>query len=369
MVGCGRNVADEQQEWTQKVSDQLLEQGKIPKVGVILSSTDSAMNQTVINALTESSKSQVIDLRVVYPNEIPVTQDAVKYLAENNYAMIIGLAADYEQLVNKLRAKYPETTFVAIDSEVEGPNTLSLVFKEEEGGYLAGVLAAMVNKSGIVGFIGGKADDPRALSYQAGYYQGVNYVNQKFSKNVRITSSFVGYFDKDIKPEKAQNLTVQQYTYGADIIFQVAGKAATGVFQVASQRGGLVIGSEVNQNWMAPGLVPASVVKNFDSVLKNVVDQYASGKVPRGVLVYSLKNNGIRITDMRNLEGVERISVKQQQSPMDKILKIKTWVSDETVVELQQVRAQISQGTIKVSEGLSQEYIKALSPIPSNPNQ
>lgn len=367
MVGCGRTVADDQQEWTQKVSDQLIEKGTIPKVGVILSNTDSYMNQLVVNSLTGFTKNRIVDLRVVFHNEIPITQDAVKYLAENNYTMIIGLAPDYEQAVSKLRNKYPETTFVTIDTEVEGANTLSLVFKEEEGGYLAGVLAGMINKTGLVGFVGGKADDPQVLAYQAGFYQGVRYVNQKFNKDIRINSKFVGYFDKDIKPEKAKDITVQQYTYGADVIFQVAGKAAEGVFQGANQRGGLVIGSEVNQNWKLPGLVPASIVKNFETVLINVVNQFALGKPPRGVLVYSLKNNGIRLTDMRNLEGSERVGVKQKQPVMDKILEIKNRVADEAVVELQEVRSQISQGNIKVSEQLSEGYLKSLSPIPQTP--
>ena len=132
------------------------------------------------------------------------------------------------------------------------PNLVALKFKEEEGSYLVGALAALLNKTGKLGFVGGM-EIPLIKKFEAGYVAGVHAVRPKTQVIIKYAGT-TGTAFKD--PTKGSELALAEYNQGADIIYHASGSTGLGVFEAAREKGKLAIGVDSDQYDEAPGQHP-----------------------------------------------------------------------------------------------------------------
>jgi basic membrane protein A len=160
----------------------------------------------------------------------------------------------------------------------------SFVFREHEGAFLAGLLAALASKSGRIGFVGGQ-DIPLVRKVLCGYEQGAKYANPKIKLVWAMTGTTNAAWTD---PARGGELTRVQAAQGADVVFAAAGTTGLGVLQAASDLGLLGIGVDSNQNGLHPGHMLTSMLKRTDVA----VYQAFKGVQP-GVTALGLKEGGL----------------------------------------------------------------------------
>ena len=176
-------------------------------------------------------------------------EQAFRKFARDGHNPVIGTGFSMEAAMKKVAAEFPETQFAIIDMVVDLPNVRSIVFKEEEGSYLVGVLAAMASKTGKVGFVGGM-DIPLIRKFACGYVQGAKAVNPDIEVFQNMTGDTGAAWND---PVKGGELAKAQIEQGADVVYHAAGGTGIGVLQAAADAGKLGIGVDSNQNYLHPG--------------------------------------------------------------------------------------------------------------------
>ena len=187
-------------------------------------------------------------------------EQAMRRMADKGANPIIGVGFAQGSTMEKVAKDFPKLQFAIIDSVVKLPNVESVVFKEQEGSFLVGMMAALASKSGKVGFIGGM-DIPLIRKFQCGYEQGAKFANPK----VEVTSNMTGTTPAAWNdPTRGGELAKAQFAKGVDVIFAAAGGTGVGVYQAAKDGGKLAIGVDSNQNHLHPGYILTSMVKRVD---------------------------------------------------------------------------------------------------------
>ena len=214
-------------------------------------------------------------------------EQALRRLAESGSNPIVMTGFAFGAVLDKVAPDYPNTKFAIVDMVVEQPNVRSVVFTEEQGSYLVGIMAAMASKSGTVGFVGGM-DIPLIHKFACGYAQGVKAARP----DAKIIQNYVGTTPAAWNdPVKAGELTKAQHSQGADVVYAAAGGSGLGVLQAAADGGFLSIGVDSNQNHLFPGKVLTSMVKRVDNA---VFEAFTEGEaLTTGVKVMDLASEGV----------------------------------------------------------------------------
>ena len=214
-------------------------------------------------------------------------EQAIRNFADQGYSPIIAAGFAQAAAVEKVAKEYPDLKFAIVDMVVDLPNVQSIVFKEEEGSYLIGLLAGMASKSGKVGFVGGM-DIPLIRKFGCGYAQGVKAVNADATVILNMTGTTPAAWND---PVKGAELAKGQKAQGADVIYAAAGGTGVGVLQAAADEGILSIGVDSNQNYMHPGSVLTSMLKRVDNA---VYEAFKEGvDLAPGINVMGLANEGV----------------------------------------------------------------------------
>ena len=214
-------------------------------------------------------------------------EQAIRNFADQGYSPIIAAGFAQAAALEKVAKEYPDLKFAIVDMVVDLPNVQSIVFKEEEGSYLVGLLAGMASKSGKVGFVGGM-DIPLIRKFGCGYAQGVKAVNPDATVVLNMTGTTPAAWND---PVKGAELAKAQKAQGADVIYAAAGGTGIGVLQTAADEGILSIGVDSNQNYMHPGKVLTSMLKRVDNA---VYEAFKEGEaLTPGINVMGLANDGV----------------------------------------------------------------------------
>ena len=214
-------------------------------------------------------------------------EQALRRFAEAGNNPIVMAGFSFGSALTTVAPDYPDTKFVIIDMVVDAPNVRSIVFSEEQGSYLVGMLAAMASKTGTVGFIGGM-DIPLIRNFACGYVQGVLAANPDATIISNMTGTTPAAWND---PVKGSELTLAQISQGADVVYAAAGGTGVGVLQTAADNNILSIGVDANQNYMHPGQVLTSMLKRVDNA---VYDAFTAGAdVETGFNVMGLANGGV----------------------------------------------------------------------------
>lgn len=295
------------------------------KIGLVTemnSIHDKSFNQSVWEGLTKFGKEAGLkankDYKFKQSTEQKNYEKNIKYFAKRNYDLVIGAGFYLKDAMNTVSKKYKKTNFAIIDSRVNQPNVVSIVFKDNEGGFLAGVIAALKTKTNKVGFIGG-ADNEVINRFKFGFMAGAKTINPK----IEVISDNINSFNKR---KKGSNLAASFYDQGADIIFQAAGYSGLGVFDEAKKitvrenRKVWVIGVDRDQyeEGLPENVTLISIVKTINQAVYNTAVDVKNKEFQGGkTLIYGLKEDGIKLIKAKN--NVEDDILKKVDDYKEKI--------------------------------------------------
>src|ERR671912_2076428 len=276
-----------------------------------------------------------IVLRDIEPGNPTSIEPAMRAFAERNYDLIIGIGFAQMPIIESVAKDYPNIRFAVVDGVSNLPNVASLVFKEHEGSYLVGILAARASKTGTIGFLGGM-DIGLIHRFKEGYEEGAKSVNP----NIRVIPNYVGVTDAAWNnPGKGKEIALAQISKGADVIFTAAGNSGLGAFDAVEQAGTVngrathfVIGVDANQNMVKPGFVLTSMVKRVDNAVYSIVEDVKNKKFKGGVHVYGLDADGVAY------------SLDQYNKPL---------IPAEVLQEAEAAKQKIIAGEIKVTDAMN----------------
>jgi basic membrane protein A len=234
-------------------------------------------------------------------------EQAQRRLAERGANPIVGIGFSQGSAAEKVAKDFPKTQFVVIDAEVKLPNVQSIVFKEHEGSFLAGVMAAMASKTGKVGFVGGM-DIPLIRKFACGYEQGAKYANPKIEVTTNMTGTTPQAWND---PARGAELAKSQFAGGVDVVFAAAGGTGIGVYQAAKDAGKLAIGVDSNQNHLQPGTMLTSMVKHVDVAVYKAFKGGSSG-LTSGLSSLGLKEGGVDVAIDENNARLVTPAMKQK---------------------------------------------------------
>lgn len=209
--------------------------------------------------------------------------------ASKGYDPILAVGFAQADALTKVAKEFPKVHFAIIDAVVDLPNVQSIVFKEQEGSFLVGILAAMKSTTGTVGFVGGM-DIPLIRKFECGYAQGAKYANPNVKVLMNMTGTTPAAWND---PVKGGELAKSQIEQGADVVYAAAGGTGVGVYQAAADAGKFAIGVDSNQNYLQPGHMLSSMVKRVDVATEDTFKAAKAGTWKPGVLVLGLKEDGV----------------------------------------------------------------------------
>lgn len=320
------------------------EKGKI-KVGIVFDiggKNDRSFNAAAWEGVKRANRDFDIVLRDVEPGNPTSIEPAMRAFAERNFDLIIGVGFAQGPIMQKVAEDYPNIKFAIVDGVITDkdgkplPNVASLVFREHEGSYLVGMIAASKSKTGTLGFIGGM-DIPLIHKFETGYEEGAKSVNP----NVRIVQNYVGVTDAAWNnPGKGKELALSQIQNGADVIFTAAGNSGLGAFDAVEQYGKnadgeankFVIGVDSDQNGVKPGYVLTSMVKRVDNAVYDVVKEVLDGKFQGGFHVFGLDKDGVAYAMDEYNKGL---------------------IPDDVLLKVEDAKKKIINGQIKVTDAMA----------------
>lgn len=251
---------------------------------------DKSFNEGVYNGATKFSKDTGIPFRDLEIQNESQREQVLRKFAKDGYSPIIMPGFAWATVLTKIADEYPKTKFGIIDTVVEKPNVQSMVFKQEEGSFLVGVIAAETTKTGKVGFVGGM-DIPLISAFECGYAQGVKYDSGGKTEVIANMTGTTPAAWND--PVKGGELARSQIDRGADIIYAAAGSTGQGVLKAAADAGKFGIGVDSNQNGLFPGKILTSMLKHVDVATYDSFMAAKNGTWKGGLQVFGLKNDGV----------------------------------------------------------------------------
>ena len=244
---------------------------------------------------------------------------SLKKVADTGASPIIAVGYENVLAVVNIAEHYPNTRFTVVDGLVPPlyPNVQSVLFKDHEGAFLVGLIAAKISQRSHVGFVGGM-DIPLIRNFQLGFAQGARYGNPA----IAVESDFVG--DTPYawsNPVEAHKLAIKQFDAGADIIFAAAGGSGLGVLKAANETGKMAIGVDTNQNGLFPGHVLTSMVKRVDMVVYDALKLSRDGKWNPGIKYLGIKEGALDYAvDENNRKLISSDLIEQVATAKERII-------------------------------------------------
>jgi basic membrane protein A and related proteins len=245
---------------------------------------DKSFNEAAYNGMERWKKETGKNYLEFEVSNESQREQAIRRMAEKGASPIIAMSFSQASAIEKVAKDFPKLKFAIIDDVVKLPNVQSVVFKEQEGSFLVGMLAAMASKTGKVGFVGGM-DIPLIRKFECGYEQGAKFANAKAEVFQNMTGTTGAAWND---PARGGELAKAQFSKGADVVFAAAGGTGMGVYQAAKDGGKLAIGVDSNQNHIQPGTMLTSMLKRVDVAVYNVSKNHTPG-----VSVLGLKEEGV----------------------------------------------------------------------------
>ncbi len=252
---------------------------------------DRSFNQAAYDGAERFKK----ETGVTY-NEFEITntaerEQAIRNLARRGASVVIAVGFNNHAAIETVAKEFPNVKFTIIDSVVDLPNVQSVTFREHEGSFLVGMAAALVSKTGKVGFVGGM-DVPIIRKFYKGYEEGAKHAKSSVEVFMNMTGTTPTAF-RD--PTRGAELARGQFDRGVDVVFAAAGATGTGVYQAAKDAGKFAIGVDSNQNHLHPGTMLTSMVKRVDVAVYEAMTQARAGSWKPGARALGLKEEGVGV--------------------------------------------------------------------------
>ena len=292
---------------------------------------DNSFNDSAARGIEKAKAELGIAAEELEPGDGADRESALRQLAAKKHELVLGIGFLFTDDVDAVAKDFPHKKFACIDYTTGGdrvvpPNVAALKFKEEEGSFLVGALAALVSKTGTVGFVGGM-EIPLIHKFEAGFVAGAKAARP----DVKVIVKYAGVTGDAFKnPAKGKELAIAIYSQGADVIFHASGATGQGVFAAAQEQKKLAIGVDSDQYALAPGSVLTSMVKRVDIAVFDTIKSVKDGTFQAGVRTFDLKSGGVDyVYDDRN----------------------KALIPDDVRAKVEALRARIVAGEIQVPSG------------------
>ena len=207
------------------------------------------------------------------PQAVGQMAQALRRFAARGNDPVVAIGFLQAGALAEVAPEFPEARFTIVDAVVEAPNVQSVVFREHEGAYVIGVLAAMASETGTVGMVGGM-DIPLIRRFGCGFAQGAKATDPEAEVLINFAGDTPAAFSD---PARGAELARSQIDRGADVILQAAGGSGLGVLQAAAGAGVLGIGTDSNENGLHPGHVLTSLRKRTDVAVVEAFADWAPG--------------------------------------------------------------------------------------------
>ena len=255
----------------------------------------------------------------------------IAQLSEGDWDIIIAGTWQLQEILEKLAPKNPKKKYITYDTTVTYSkgglgNVYSILYKQNEGSFLVGALAAIVSKSRmplsngqkVIGFLGGM-DIPVINDFKVGYEQGAKYID----KDMNVLVSYVGNFSDSAK---GKELMLAQYDQGADIGFNVAGQAGLGLLDAAKDKKRYAIGVDSDQYLLLKDSDPekasyivTSMLKNVGASLFRAIKGTLDGTIKYGEAeALGIKEGGVGVADNENFTKLVSPAVRNQIKDLEK---------------------------------------------------
>lgn len=316
------------------------------RVGIVFDiggKNDRSFNAAAWEGVKRAEKELGVCLYDIEPGNPTSIEPAMRAFAERNFDLTIGVGFAQGPIMQKVAVDYPHQKFAIIDGvifEKDGKtplkNVASLVFREHEGSYLVGMIAAAKSKTGTLGFLGGM-DIPLIHRFAKGYEEGALSVRP----DAKFVINYVGVTDGAWNnPGRGKELSLSQIEKGADVIFTAAGNSGLGAFDAVEQYGRgtngeankFVIGVDSNQNMVKPGFVLTSMVKRVDNAVYDVIKEVLGGKFNGGFHVFGLDKDGVAYSTDSHNDGL---------------------ITPDVLRRVEEAKAKIVSGEIKVTDAMA----------------
>ena len=254
---------------------------------------DGSFNEGAWEGLTKAGKDFGIETKVVESRRNADYVPNLVRFGEAGFDVVFAVGFLLQQAVEDAAKRFPRTRYVLIDGDAAPmPNVVSFRFREEEGAFLAGALAALVSKSHVLGFVGG-LEVPLIRKFECGYAAGARTA-------VPGTTVKVGYSNSFDDPAKGSEIALLQMAAGADVVFHASGRTGLGVIKaVAGKEGAYAIGVDRDQDDAAPGHVLTSMLKRVDVAVHAVCRQVKEGTFRSGTIEQGLAEGALALSEMR----------------------------------------------------------------------
>lgn len=243
-------------------------------------------------------------LQTAYSEHVGIADGEAAYTdyASQGYDLVIGHGFQFGEPAVRVSSRFPNTKFMAIESNVYSKNAASYVMACEEAAYLMGMLSASMSKSGKIGMVGG-FEQPSIVKVVEAYKLGAKSVNPSIEVLEAYISSFT---DVALGKEAA----IAMADRGADVLSHVANQAGTGVIKAAEERGLLATGDSYDQNAIAPTTVMCSTIYSVPMLVLNAVEKVQNGTYEGGVFYLGMQDGVVDIAPYNSFDGIIPGSVK-----------------------------------------------------------
>lgn len=276
------------------------EGGKHLRAGIVFDvggRGDKSFNDAAYKGLERAVAAIGVQSEYIEPGDGSDRESGIRLLAARGFDLVIGVGFIFSDDLYAIASEYPKVRFACIDYAkfnargfVTPPsNMVALKFREEEGSYLVGALAALLSSTKVIGFVGGM-DIPLIRKFDAGYRAGA----QKVCPECRVLSAYAGTTPDAFKnPARGKELALAQYQSGASVVFQAAGSTGLGVFEAARQLNRLAIGVDADQWAEAPAHILTSMTKQVDESVFQTLVALEQGQWQGGVRIFGLAEKGV----------------------------------------------------------------------------
>lgn len=251
---------------------------------------DNSFNESIFReGVVRFQASYDIDVTEVNPDSSAQFHSALRSLATAGRSPIVAVGFSYADAVADVAKEFPDLRFSIIDAVVDAPNVQSLVFKEHEGSFLVGALAAMKADKPVLGFVGGM-DLPFIRGFACGYAQGAHHINDNSRVHVRMIGSTPQAWSN---PQRGAELANELFNQGAEVVYAAAGGSGVGVYDAANAAGRLAIAVDSNQNYLHLNTMLTSMVKRVGVAAYKTWEDAVEGDWQPGVTQLGLAEGGV----------------------------------------------------------------------------
>lgn len=312
VVACGTTPQPQSQTQTNKPDETTL------KVGVVIdagSEDDRSYGEYTLKGAREAAEANGLEL-IVLPTEASVDYDKnIEKLITQGAKLVITIGFQMGPPTAKVAQSYPNTHFAIVDNAYfpgagcaetvedcyskEGglTNVTSLMFAEDEVGYLAGVLAACMSESETIATVAGR-EIPPVVRYVTGFQQGA----KSLKPDITLLNQYIPDFTD---PASGKTVAQDFILQGADVIFAVAGKTGNGALLAAHEANKMAIGVDVDQYYTYMEVresLLSSAMKNVDVAAASAVTDFVNGTLQSGIRIATLEENGVGLAPYHDWE-------------------------------------------------------------------